>query len=139
MINIIIILISISIMLFTKETRIINIGHLPSHTNGKTELLQQNGFNNIITILCEEWSNDKIKECLKESPNSLFLIGGAMMSGFPELMNDLLTYIKTECPTIDVAETTKGDFDEGVTFPPTTEQICKSGLNICMRKLNENK
>ena len=137
MINFIAIL--ISLMVFTKETKIIQIGHLPGHTNGKTELLNSHGFNNVVTILCEEWSVDKIKSCLKESPNSLFLIGGAMMTGFPELMNELLTYIKTDCPTIEVAETTKADFDEGITFPPTAEQVHKSAVNICMRKLSENK
>jgi hypothetical protein len=111
---------------------------LPSHTNCKTELLKNNGFIDIVTILCEEWSSDNIKQVLKESPNSLFLIGGAMMSSFPDLMNDLLLYIKAECPTIDIAKTTKADFDEGVTFPPTTEQVAKSAINIVMRKLKEN-
>ena len=60
------------------------------------------------------------------------------MSSFPDLMNDLLLYIKAECPTIDIAKTTKADFDEGITFPPTTEQVAKSAINIVMRKLNEN-
>ena len=61
------------------------------------------------------------------------------MSSFPDLMNDILSYIKTDCPTIDIAETTKADFDDDVTFPPTTEQVAKSAINIVNRKLNENK
>jgi len=30
----------------TYETRIINIGHLPGHVNGKTKLLKEAGFKN---------------------------------------------------------------------------------------------
>ena len=122
-------------MIFTKDTKIINIGHLPGHTNGKVSLLLAHGFKDVSALLCESTPVDEIKTTLRASPNSLFLVGGAMMKGFPDLMADLLAFIEKECPTILVHKTILSDFDEGVTFPPTEEQVNKSALNICMRLL----
>jgi len=123
-------------MVFTKQSRIVNIGHLPSHTNGKTELLNANGFTDVVTVLCEEKTAAEIKTVLSEAPpDSLFLVGGAMMGSFPDLMKDLLEHIAAECPNVSTHCTVKGDFDPDVTFPPSTEQVCKSGLNICLKRL----
>ena len=38
---------------FTKDTRIINIGHLPAHTTGKVDILLANGFTDVTAMLCE--------------------------------------------------------------------------------------
>ena len=124
-------------MKFTRETKIITIGHLPGHTNGKVALLKANGFADVSAILCESTPPEEIKATLKISPNTLFLVGGAMMMGFPDLMADLLLFISTECPTIVLHKTLKADFDADVTFPPTEEQVNKSALNICMRLLEQ--
>ena len=78
-----------------------------------------------------------MKEALKNSPCSLFIVGGAMMQGFPDLMADLLSFIEAQCPTIRVHKTVAADFDADVTFPPTSEQVNKSALNICLRLLEE--
>lgn len=122
---------------FTKQTKIINIGHLPAHTNGKVDILVANGFTDVSALLCESTPVDKVKDILKSSPNSLFLVGGAMMQGFPDLMADLLTFIEQECPLIKVHKTVKDDFDEGISFPPSAEQVNKSALNICLRLLEQ--
>ena len=124
-------------MKFTRETKIINIGHLPGHTNGKVALLKAHGFTDVSAILCESTPAEEIKATLKNSPDTLFLVGGAMMTGFPDLMADLLLFISTECPTIVVHKTVKADFDADVTFPPTEAQVNKSALNICMRMLEQ--
>jgi hypothetical protein len=124
-------------MEFTHATKIINIGHLPGHTNGKVALLKAHGFTDVSAILCESTPAEEIKATLKTSPDTLFLVGGAMMTGFPDLMADLLLFISTECPTIVVHKTVKSDFDADVTFPPTEEQVNKSALNICMRMLEQ--
>ena len=124
-------------MKFTCETKIITIGHLPGHTNGKVALLKAYGFADVSAILCESTPPEEIKATLKISPNTLFLVGGAMMMCFPDLMADLLLFISTECPTIVVHKTVKADFDADVTFPPTEEQVNKSALNICMRMLEQ--
>ena len=122
-------------MQFTLRTKIITIGHLSGHTNGKVALLKANGFTDVSSILCESTSVGDIKATLKNSPNSLFLVGGAMMMGFPDLMANLLSFISEECPTILVHQTVKADFDADATWPPTEEQVNKSALNICMRML----
>ena len=122
-------------MQLTLDSKIINIGHLPGHTNGKVALLKANGFTNVSAILCESTPVEEIKATLKDSPNALFIVGGAMMSGFPDLMADLLDFISRECPTICVHQTVKADFDEDVSWPPTEEQVNKSALNICRRML----
>ena len=124
-------------MQFTLETRIITIGHLPGHTNGKVALLKANEFTDVSAILCDSMPVEKIKAILKSSPNSFFLVGGAMMMGFPDLMADLLRFISEECPTIVVHQTVKSDFDADVAWPPTEEQVNKSALNICMRMLEQ--
>ena len=122
-------------MLLTLETKIINIGHLPGHTSGKVALLKANGFTDVSAILCESTPVEEIKTILKNSPDALFIVGGAMLSGFPDLMADLLDFIARECPSIFVHQTVKGDFDEDVSWPPTEEQVNKSALNICQRML----
>ncbi len=122
-------------MQFTRQTKIITIGHLPGHTNGKVALLAANGFTAVSAILCPSTPVEEIKTSLKNSPDSLFLIGGAMMNGFPDLMADLLDFIVKECPTIFVHQTVKADFDAETTWPPTEEQVNKSALNICLRML----
>jgi hypothetical protein len=124
-------------MKFSKNTKIINIGHLPGHTTGKVDILKANGFTDVHAILCESTPVEEVKATLKSSPNSFFLVGGAMMKGFPELMAEILDFIQKECPTILVHKTVKDDFDAGISFPPTEEQVNKSALNICLRLLEE--
>jgi len=130
-------MVACSVMLFTRETKIINIGHLPGHTNGKVALLKAHGFTDVSAILCESTPAEEIKSTLRNSPYTLFIVGGAMMMSFPDLMADLLLFISNECPTIVVHKTTKADFDADVTFPPSEEQVNKSALNICMRMLEQ--
>jgi hypothetical protein len=125
-------------MQFTRDTKIVTIGHLTGHTNGKVALLKANGFTDVSAILCESTPVEEIKVALKRSPNSLFLVGGAMMSGFPDLMAELLAYIAKECPTVHVQKTVKEDFDTDVSWPPTEAQVNKSALNICLRMLKHS-
>ena len=103
--------------------------------------MDANGFSDTLCILCKETPVDDIKHLLKDSSSTgaLFLVGGAMMKGFPELMAELLGFIRQECPGILVVETTKADFDEGIAWPPTEQDVNKSALNICNRLLNEGK
>jgi hypothetical protein len=122
---------------FSLETKIITIGHLPGHTNGKVALLMANGFSDVSAILRGAMSVEEIKALLKNSPNAFFLVGGAMMTGFPDLMADLLFFISADCPTIFVHKTIKADFDADVSWPPTEQQVNKSALNICMRMLEQ--
>ena len=122
---------------FSLETKIITIGHLPGHTNGKVALLMANGFSDVSAILRGAMSVEEIKALLKNSPNAFFLVGGSMMTGFPDLMADLLFFISADCPTIFVHKTIKADFDADVSWPPTEQQVNKSALNICMRMLEQ--
>jgi hypothetical protein len=129
---------------FTKATTILNIGHLPGHTQGKEALLRANGWTSITSILCESTPVAQVKTLLKTAATpegALFLVGGAMMKGFPELMNELLEFVAAECPSILVHKTSAPDFDAEVTFPPgpTEAQVNKSALNICQRYLSEGK
>ncbi|MEY3479865.1 MAG: hypothetical protein RIQ71_640 [Verrucomicrobiota bacterium] len=124
-------------MQFTRGTKIITIGHLPGHTNGKVALLKENGFTDVSAILCESTPVEEIKATLKSSPDSFFLVGGAMMSGFPDLMAELLVFIAGECPSVVVHKTVKADFDADVSWPPTEAQVNKSALNICLRMLEQ--
>ena len=124
---------------FTKTTKILNIGHLPGHTMGKCTILNANGFPDVESMLCENVPVEEIKTKLKSNPNSMFHVGGAMMQGFPDLMAELLAYIESDCKSILVHKTVKADFDEGIPFPPTEEQVNKSALNICLRYLAEGK
>ena len=126
---------------FSTTTTILNIGHLPGHTQGKEALLKQHGFPNVTSILCESTPVPEIKLMLLASPDALFLVGGAMMKGFPELMKELLDYVVINCPTIYVHKTVAADFDAEVTFPPgpSEAQVNKSALNICQRYLDEGK
>ena len=129
---------------FTKSTPILNIGHLPGHTQGKEIILRENGYTQITSILCESTPVDEVKRLLKaaDTPDgALFLVGGAMMKGFPELMKDLLEYLAAECPNVLIHKTGPTDFDPEVTFPPgpTEAQVNKSALNICTRYLDEAK
>ena len=128
---------------FTKATLIINIGHLIGHTQGKETLLRSNGWDNIVSILCESTPAEEIKRQLQAAAvpsGSLFLVGGAMMKGFPDLMADLLGFVAAH-PTILVHKTVAADFDPEVTFPPgpSEAQVNKSALNICQRYLSEGK
>jgi hypothetical protein len=120
-----------------RQTKIITIGHLPGHTNGKVALLKANGFTDVSAILCTSTPVEEIKTKLKSSPDSLFLVGGAMMNGFPDLMADLLNFMAKECPTIFVHQTVKADFDADIEWPPNEEQVNKSALNICLRMLGQ--
>ncbi len=129
---------------FSKSTTIINIGHLPGHTTGKEALLREHGWTNVKSILCEKTPAEEIKRELKAAATpegALFLVGGAMMKGFPDLMQDLLQYVAANCPTILVHKTVAADFDKEVTFPPgpSEAQVNKSAINICMRYLAEGK
>ena len=129
---------------FSKGTTILNIGHLPGHTQGKEALLREHGWTNITSILCETTPVDEVKRQLKAAATpdgALFLVGGAMMKGFPALMKELLEFVDAECPTILVHKTSAPDFDPEVTFPPgpSEAQVNKSALNICTRLLGEAK
>ena len=126
---------------FSKATQILNIGHLPGHTQGKEALLRAHGFTAIKSILCESTPVAEVKSLLKAAPpeGALFLVGGAMMQGFPALMAELLDYVAAECPSILVHKTSKPDFDADVVFPPSEEQVNKSALNICLRYISEGK
>ncbi len=126
-------------MPFTFNTKVITVGHLPGHTNGKVALLKANGFTDVSAILCESMPVEEIKATLKNSPDSFFLVGGAMMTGFPDLMADVLCFISEHCPTILVHQTVKADFDADVVWPPTEAQVNKSALNICIRMLEQGK
>ena len=128
---------------FTKSTTIINIGHLPGHTQGKEALLRAHGYASVVSILCESTPVDDVKRALTAAATpegALFLVGGAMMKGFPELMADLLAHVAAS-PTILVHKTSAPDFDSEVTFPPgpNEAQVNKSALNICERYLSEGK
>lgn len=58
------------------------------------DILQANGFTDVSAILCESTPVEEVKEILRASPNSLFIVGGAMMKGFPDLMSELLAFIE---------------------------------------------
>jgi hypothetical protein len=62
-----------------------------------------------------------------------------MMQGFPDLMAEILSFIEKECHFILVVKTTKADFDEGISWPPTEQDVNKSALNICNRLLPQGK
>lgn len=100
-------------------------------------ILQSQGYTDVSAVLCETTPVADIKAILVASPHSLFIVGGAMMQGFPELMADLLDYVSKTCPTIRVHKTTKADFDDGIEWPPSEEMVNKSALNICTRLLEE--
>lgn len=46
-----------------------------------------------------------------------------MMKTYPDLMNELIEYIKIDCPTIIVHNTTFDDFPEGCSIPPSEEIV----------------
>ena len=94
-------------------SKVINIGHLPGHVNSKTEKLKEAGYINASGIITLESTPELIKQELFNSPNSLFIVGGAMMKTYPDLMNEVIEYIKIDCPTIIVHNTTTDDFPEG--------------------------
>jgi len=130
---------------FSKTTTILNIGHLPGHTQGKETLLRANGWANVTSILCESTPVEDVKRLLKDAAaadgGALFLVGGAMMKGFPELMKELLDFVAAECPGILVHKTGPSDFAADVTFPPgpSEAQVNQSALTICTRYLAEGK
>ena len=69
---------------FSRSTTIVNIGHLPGHTQGKEALLREHGFTNVTSVLCESTPVDDVKRMLKAAATpegALFLVGGAMMKG----------------------------------------------------------
>lgn len=71
---------------FSKATTIINIGHLPGHTQGKETLLRAHGWTDVQSILCESTPVADVKSLLKAAATpegALFLVGGAMMKGSP--------------------------------------------------------
>ena len=129
---------------FSKETVIINIGHLPGHTQGKEALLREHGWGKVSSILCETTPVEEVKRALAAAATpegALFLVGGAMMKGFPDLMKELLDFCAASCPTILVHKTSAPDFAPEVKFPPgpTEAQVNQSALNICARYLAEGK
>ena len=121
----------------TKQTKIINIGHLPGHVNGKTDLLREAGWSNSVGIITLETTKEAIKAELKSSPGALFIVGGAMNKEYPELMAELNEFIKSEVPSIIVHNTTKEDFPEGCPLPPTEGIIAASGVTIANRLLRK--
>ena len=61
---------------FTKDCKIITIGHLPGHTKGKVDLLNAHGFTDVSAILCEVTPPEEVEATLRACPNSFFLVGG---------------------------------------------------------------
>ena len=124
-----------SLKYITKNTKIINIGHLPGHVNRKVELLKEAGFINSCGIITLETTKEAIKEDLKNSPNSLFIIGGAMIKTYPELVAELNEYITNEVPSIIIHTTTAADFPPGIPLPPSEEVVAQSGVTVALRYL----
>ena len=122
----------------TKETKILNIGHLPGHTNGKVDVLKAGGFENSHAFcMTEEGTTiESIKEELRNSPHSLFIVGGAMNSSYPDLMKELNEFIAAEVPSIIVHNTTGADFPPGTTYPPSQDIVNDSALTIANRYLS---
>lgn len=110
-------------IVITHKSKIINIGYEPSHVNLKTEYLKKNGFKNSIGIIVSDPSFNALdfKELLRNSPNSLLILGGAMMQEAPELTKDLQQFIKNECPTVIWYLTTKADFPSNAKPPFSAE------------------
>ena len=121
----------------TRATKIINIGHLPGHVMGKVELLKENGFKNAVGIVTKDTDKDAIKRELINSPNSLFIVGGAMNKEYPELMAELNEFIKAEATTVLVHNTTKDDFPPDCPLPPTEAIVAASAVTIAKRLLRE--
>lgn len=119
----------------TKQTRILTIGHLPEHVNGKAKLLKEAGFLDTKGIIASQMSKEDIMNLLKDSPRSLFIVGGAMNKAYPELMAELNTFINKEVPSIIVHNTTISDFPPDCKLPPSEEIIAQSGLTIANRFL----
>ena len=122
-------------VLFNHQTKIINIGHLPGHTIGKVNTLNAAGFVNASSIVTLESTPEAIKEELRNSPYSLFIVGGAMIQTYPDLMNELFDFIKSECPTMKVHNTTVADFPPDLVGKPTEEIVTASAVTICNRYL----
>ena len=114
-----------------------NSGHLPAHTHGKKVCLQEAGYENVEDICVSEVGEDinKIKDILKNSPESLFIIGGAMPQGFPDLVKELNIYCAEEVPSIIVHQTSKADFPPDVEMPPSVEVVNQSAVTIANRYL----
>ena len=119
----------------TKSTKIINIGALPSHVDGKTQKLIAAGFTNTVGIITSQTTQEEIKEKLRNSPESLFIVGGAMYKEYPEIMSELNEFISKECPTILVYNTTIADFPPNT--PITAEVVAESGVTIANKLLKE--
>jgi hypothetical protein len=119
----------------THDTRIINIGHLPGHTHGKTELLKKEGFRNVESFLSTETGAENIKQMLKGKNDTLLLVGGAMMKGFPSEMKEILDFLKTDAPEVFVYITSQADFPPGIQFPPSQEIVNQSAVTICNKLL----
>ena len=45
----------------TRATKILNIGHLPGHVNGKITKLAEAGFHNTVAIITKDWTKENIK------------------------------------------------------------------------------
>ena len=123
----------------TYDTKIINLGHLPGHTHGKTKLLKEAGFTNVEGFLFTEQGKENIQNLLRGQKDTLLLIGGAMMKGFPQDMKDILAFIQTDCPDVFVYTTTVADFPADVTFPPSEEVVNQSAVTICTKLLKRHK
>ena len=121
----------------TYDTKIINLGHQPGHTHGKTKLLQEAGFTNVEGFLFTEHGKENIKNLVKGQKDTLLLIGGAMMKSFPQDMAEILNFIKTDCPEVFVYTTTAADFPPDVTFPPSEEVVNQSAVTICKKLLKK--
>ena len=121
----------------TRATKILNIGHLPGHVNGKITKLAEAGFHNTVAIVTKDWTLENIKAELRASPSSLFIVGCAMNKEYPELMAELNAYIHDNVPSIMVHNTTAADFPQGIPLPPTEEIVSASAVTIAMRLLKE--
>ena len=121
----------------TRQTKILCIGHLPGHIDGKVTKLKAAGFPNAEGIITLQTTPEAIKAQLVASPESLFIVGGAMNKEYPFLMAELNAFIAENAPTVIVHNTTAADFTPGCSFPPSEEVVAESGVTIAMRLLKE--
>jgi hypothetical protein len=121
----------------TRSSKIINIGHLPGHVNGKIIKLREAGFTNTVAIITKDWTKAAILAELEASPSALFIVGGAMNKEYPDLMAELNAFIQAKVPSMLVHNTTAADFPAGCAFPPSEEIVAASAVTIALRLLKE--
>jgi hypothetical protein len=74
---------------------------------------------------------------LRGAKDTLFLVGGAMMKGFPDEMKEILEFVKADAPELLVYITSPADFPAGTVFPPSQELVNQSVVTICNKLLKK--